>query len=57
MPESRKLTLSDAINIRVRIRRGEKAADLAREFGVTRGNITAITQRRYHRLPDRMKAK
>ena len=45
-----KLSLVDAIEIRVRVRHGERRSDLAREKGVVRGTIHAIVHRRTHRL-------
>lgn len=43
-----KISLSDAIDIRVRVHRGEPAAELAREYQLTRGAVSAIVNRRVH---------
>jgi transcriptional regulator len=43
-----KLTIADAIQIRVLARRGTSQVELARRFGTTESNITAIIQRKTH---------
>lgn len=40
------LTEQDVASIRLRVLNGEKQADLAREFGVTRGTMSSIVTRR-----------
>lgn len=43
-----KITLADAIRIRVQVKRGRSQDDLAREYGITPGNVSMIVNRKTH---------
>jgi uncharacterized Zn ribbon protein len=48
MPNQPKLSDADAIAIRYAIAAGQREADLAREYGVTRATINLVKQNRLH---------